>query len=44
MNLKSLIKGIPESLAFRLQSDPLDDKIYDLVLQHRLGVGIGDEE
>jgi hypothetical protein len=29
---------------FQLQSDALDDEVYDLVLQHRLGVGVGDEE
>jgi hypothetical protein len=28
----------------RPQWDPLNDEIYDLVLQHRLGVCVGDKE
>lgn len=41
---KSLIRMIPEFLAARQQSDPLDDEIHNLVLQHRLGVRVGDKE
>jgi hypothetical protein len=41
---EKLIRNIPEFLAAQLQSDALDDEIYDLVLQHRLGVGVGDKE
>lgn len=41
MNLKD-----KTSVHFRndLPPDPLDNEIYDLVFQHRLGVGVGDEE
>jgi hypothetical protein len=41
---EKLIRKIPEFPATQLQRDVLDDEIYDLVLQHRLGVGIGDKE
>jgi hypothetical protein len=37
-------KLIREILAVQLQSDELDDEIYNLVLQHRLSVGVGDKE
>ena len=31
-------------MPFRLGCNPLDDEIYDLVLQHRLSMGVSDEE
>jgi len=31
-------------LPVRLECNPLDDEIYNLVLQHRLSVGVSDKE